>query len=825
MRSDYAVVTARSPRVIVVLPDADVPNGARAEDDLDRVLEWFGRVWGGAFMICVPNRGGIVPVVFTRLAQAYDPDVVLPWQPTLGSIASADIDAARALVSHRAQLYSDVTLRTSHQLVGGRADTGQLQKEVVAFDLGPTQFPELVAQHLQQNFPRPLTSLAQLAQDGSVAGGRPMPPQSVADAAREALGRPVTDIDVSTLDPWQRRLLKGRLGIVGVSSPAAAAGLRGVDELVTTYTAEPSHGLAAAFVGLIGAYAGTDAPDWAAPDVLANTPVQRSKAGLQIWSYGRAIPRPFLLVVGDTVEDFCLYLGWQRVYGDGSAAWLPAHAAAAAPGDATILTEMEACTEIVREMTLDLPGHTHTYASGAITSFSLDLASLEPLKARLGAHHWHDDVPARFAAMPILSPDELPISAPPPTYPATGDVFDRDLPLLIHDDGTVGTVIRSPIPQLLVRRGTGALLGNWVTDVTVARCRLPARKRAVDAAELDVSLREAGMVRAGRTGTACIAVQQDDLPAGLATDHALTGLSLRDPDLGVLVGALLPEGWTWQLSDAGRFYQGFSDMAGGFSGLVDMLRDPAASAVLDGFLDIDKGNSKGKVVLTDKRRYLRMFECRELVRRATPAAGLITVADTRAVLDQLLGRKILTRGLVLKCSRCRFTAFQPLSSFDDGYTCPRCTFRQPLISASWCETPPHEPSWFYRLDELVFQALLKNVRVPALTLANLGAGSSNARHLWSIELLQDTKRMLELDFVCLSQGVLSAGEAKSNGKLSEREASAEVAKTVRGARLLTADQIVFATSSPRWAEPLANALNTQTSQLDRPTPLLLSGLT
>jgi len=185
---------------------------------------------------------------------------------------------------------------------------------------------------------------------------------------------------------------------------------------------------------------------------------------------------------------------------------------------------------------------------------------------------------------------------------------------------------------------------------------------------------------------------------------------------------------------------------------------------------------------------------------------------------------ILTRGLILKCSRCRATAFQPLAAVNDRFACPRCSFSQPLTSKSWCDTPPHEPAWFYRLDELVYQALLENVRVPALALAEIGACSENARHLWSIELVRDGERELELDFLCLVEGKLSAGEAKSNGTLSGRDAKREVRKTLTGARYAQADQVVFATTDPEWSQPMHDVVRDLVSTLDRPRALLLTAL-
>jgi len=601
MKSSYAVVTARSPRVAVLLPDTDGPDAPGADADLDRVLEWFGRVWGGAYMICLPSRTSGVAPIFRRLAAVYDPDLMLPWQPTLGSVALADLDAAKALVARAkgpagsgrsvtfAELDGDDAMLVSTIPVGGRADPTDLLSELSTFEsVSPPR-----ANHLQSEFPPPLTYLASLGQAPALdLSRRPLTPVTAAAAYRETIGRPAADLELTNLDPWRRRLLKARVGVAGGDTP----GRRLPGERQTLYSVDPAaDAQAAASVGLTGAYTGPDAPAWTDPSVLASTPLARSRTGLQVWTHDNAMPRQFLVVVGDSIEDFCLYLCWLRLYGDGAAAWLPAaavpHAQLDDPSDAE---SWEAVIELVREMMLDLPGH--IYTGGSITSFTIHPDRLGLLQSALAATHWHYDVPARFRAMPVVAPDDLRAPEAPAYFVATGDVFERGLPLVIHDDGTAGAVVRSPVPLLLsdsAKSGVDALLGNWVADVTVARCRLPPRANAVRAAELDTSLIEAGLVRVGRTGTAAVAVAYPDLPGELLVDHALTGLSLRDPDLGALLGHLLPDGTTWQLSAAGRFYQGFADLAGGLASLVDMLRDPATCAIFAGFLDTAKHTSEG----------------------------------------------------------------------------------------------------------------------------------------------------------------------------------------------------------------------------------------
>src|ERR1700728_3482792 len=53
-------------------------------------------VWGGAQMLCIPAADGKALPVFQRLVRAYDPDLVLPWLFTLGSLGAAHPEEANA---------------------------------------------------------------------------------------------------------------------------------------------------------------------------------------------------------------------------------------------------------------------------------------------------------------------------------------------------------------------------------------------------------------------------------------------------------------------------------------------------------------------------------------------------------------------------------------------------------------------------------------------------------------------------------------------------------------------------------------------------------
>ena len=80
----------------------------------------------------------------------------------------------------------------------------------------------------------------------------------------------------------------------------------------------------------VGLGGGPDAPQqgWSAEENLERTPLSRSMVGLQRWSTADdPETTPFILVVGDTIQDACLCQCWERAYGPGTAAWLPAAAA------------------------------------------------------------------------------------------------------------------------------------------------------------------------------------------------------------------------------------------------------------------------------------------------------------------------------------------------------------------------------------------------------------------------------------------------------------------------------------------------------------------
>ncbi|MGH8892648.1 MAG: hypothetical protein ACRDWY_04990, partial [Actinomycetes bacterium] len=505
----------------------------------------------------------------------------------------------------------------------------------------------------------------------------------------------------------------------------------------------------------------------------------------------------------------------------------------------TIEDLAELLVELVRDMVGDVVEP--VWDSGWLTSFSHDPGTLETLRPVLAATHYNPTVNERFTSLSVVAPDRLPTPPPPPGRVAASDVFDAAVPVLIDDVGVVSQSLRSPVPGLLIRAGSpqaGSLLGNWIADVTVGRCRLPAHPRAAAAAEVDEAMVSEGLVRVGRTGTSWVAVSDRRVPGDVDVHHALNPVTLYDPDLPRLLDAVLPDGWTWQLSDAGRYYQGFTERAGGLPALLELLRDPVTNSVLRAFRTTNARGRQLGLELKDRRRYLSFGDLLAAATSATSAtsqpapgtASAVTAGELveriRQTVDVLVRGDMLTRGLVVKCDRCRHGSFQPLADLGRTFRCPRCDHHGVLDSTTWLPPETTGPIWHYRLDELVRHAVEENVEGPALTLAAVGADHPSARHMWSIELWKDGEQACELDFVMLVDGTLRTGEVKTNGRLgrTRKERGAEVRKTMAGARLLGATDVVFATTKPQWEATSVEAIRAVTGRVGGPIIWQLDGL-
>jgi hypothetical protein len=113
------------------------------------------------------------------------------------------------------------------------------------------------------------------------------------------------------------------------------------------------------------------------------------------------------------------------------------------------------------------------------------------------------------------------------------------------------------------------------------------------------------------------------------------------------------------------------------------------------------------------------------------------------------------------------------------------------------------------------ELLEQNGDVPLIAARELMKGSSS--HQWSPEILltYPTGDSIELDIALIVDGKIMVGEAKSNSRISGASWSAKKAarRLVQAARVLTADEIVLATSKSQWAPNVFQSMDAAIDEL------------
>ena len=251
-------------------------------------------------------------------------------------------------------------------------------------------------------------------------------------------------------------------------------------------------------------------------------------------------------------------------------------------------------------------------------------------------------------------------------------------------------------------------------------------------------------------------------------------------------------GYECSISDKGIYAKECLEKWGSLSQLGTYIRGEGGRALLDKYLDKSKSGDEDGVYLSDRRRYLNFATVNTLVGEGASA-----------VIDELIVRGILYRGLILQCSVCRNADWFSMTELSQQFTCKRCGRLQTYTRLNWKK--PDEPSWFYKLDEIVYQAYQHGVGVTILALDSLrGTAESftfaHETEFWLPET-DSARPYIEVDILCSRDGILTIGEAKTENRLGKNlaEEKATVARYFKLANDIAARQIVFATLSQEWA--------------------------
>lgn len=539
------------------------------------------------------------------------------------------------------------------------------------------------------------------------------------------------------------------------------------------------------------------------PSALDLTIVGLSKS----WSHGD--DRTTRWIVGSAADDYALAMILDRMHG--KTHWI----------DPAWLLDPDVAT-VVQSAGLDVLGRHDNKL--ALSSASLDAEALQ---------QWADtlDAEATIAAPEAAAGTPVRRQLGPRLYgyTVTGQHDRRHtLPMLHHPDGTIEIAAAAPLPTLEPDHPLDTAVTPVQVDLTIPDGQMPAG-RGFDPHRLagdNLNERYQTWIRSSRTGLTYQSMRFDLVVSGATKYGILATPRLTVPGLDLWTTHLAAQaGYETRPSDAGRKTAVLAQLWGGRDQMTKAIGSPLQLALTQ-FTPPKKDQNAyldGEAVRVTSGRGVLTFKA---IRSFWPTGT--DELEIRQVVDDLTNRRILRRGLLLKCPECSRLDFFALDQLAQTVDCSLCGSQIRLIQPNW-HLPHDEPRWFYDAHPAARTLTSTNSDVPLLLAHHLRLAARHFTHIGELELIQNNKSVAETDLVALTDNVLSVAEAKINTDLGAGGGLPKaIRKRILAAQTLRADQIILATTKTAWPQSTVDQLRTAIADADwlGPTPSvrLITGL-
>jgi len=541
-------------------------------------------------------------------------------------------------------------------------------------------------------------------------------------------------------------------------------------------------------------------------DFFANTPLGHTEFGC-----GWARPwmpawdeRPYFVVVGDSGEDYFLAVALDRLLA--GAAWLPYQYVKGNDDVAKMVRHS------LRHFLWNLTSSSAFERAVRIVSCSLTGGQLNHVLRRMFPKH------------EILKPDpervsigdksDLTIGPASQRLFCSGQVDQQSWEAFIGQNQAGSLAALTP-------RGIGSdAKAGWVVDVLSDSCPWPTRTALNILTVVQEGTFDRTLSRASSYGLTYYSRTRGFIPAGATLEAILARPRIRRPDATEIFERLLGEGGLrGSLSSVGRYWDGTLQLWGGLDAAVEYFSDGPRYSLLEAYRDRSRSeNAPGVYLSVLERRFLSFPD-------SLRVTGLGDT-DLRKTLDELLEREILERGLLLICLRCNYAGFYRSHDVGRFFTCIRCRESTVVKAANW-KSPISEPVWYYALNEIVYQAVENDIRIPLLALGELKKTGRCLQFTPSMDVFRGDQRVGEVDLWAILDGRLILGEAKKRERL-ESTAAKERSATRRLVEIATgigADEILLATAASTWrAQTLVIVRAEIANSQPRPNLRILEGL-
>jgi hypothetical protein len=761
--------SVRPARVAVLIDKSDEDW----QDTCLRVIEFFSQVWGGAHNLIIPTDGKTIDERFWTLLEAFDPDSLYAYRKSGEDLRISKPEQYKALLNSRVEKWvaqygegsiEHVTNDIDKSLRGAWTSEFGIARDLqneAKIRLSPFYFQNSIVEAgavgARSGVQFPLTSLAKIirnAEHPDKFATISAPTELIPKLWYSATCGLLRDKAIEEFEA---------VGLVQDRYDFEEADLSHLIEFVVNgeiqgpWAVEPNtrvfwdlNGIAPFQLSMLqlGLYRSTKYSDWT---------------------------EPLVIVVGNTIDDFCLYYCLSRLREN--VTWALPSTTEKALGSAPARISRQEVNFISQLRNQRYSQQTQgglAFASYSLSETDLDAVIAWMNSSPLGALHSTERAKGidHLVRMPLVANER--------------DNFQRDILVQLVNDSTI-TPFNTPKPKNF--HFIDPREHRYITQLSVAGEAPPKHFHLGKWIFPDHRFTTKD-VRVGGAGPAYFC--PGSVYFGGDIDTALVRPPLRLPPLHkILVELARTQGYECRPSDKGIYADETIAKWGSLEGIARFLQNRESKSLLERFQDKSKSQpEKGVYLSDDRRRYLDFAAIKTHVGES--ATDLI---------DELVSKQILYRGFIFSCFYCRNSTWFSVGEITQEFKCRRCGRTQVYTKANW--RMPEEPSWFYKLDELVYQGYANDMAVPLLALNFLKLASSENfsfvtdREFWKSGA---AKAEAEIDFCCVANGVLTIGEAKKDGRLGQSvsEENAAIAKYKRIAAGLSARRLVLATYSQDW---------------------------
>ncbi|MER5521281.1 hypothetical protein [Streptomyces sp. NPDC002763] len=778
--STYQNITAtvRPPRCAIFINK----NSEYWQTAVNVAIAQASQVWGGRYFLIVPTDGEKIEGKFWELLESYSPDHLAVCNLTFTDLEEANPEKYGEVKrfhrnSERTEDWSDAEFEDWFTGSAAQSQVDELTishalSEELVYRLSPFHHSDAIDQHLTSTsgFGYPFTKIAKIISATTRHIGLVRLPPVIGDPTFKLLIHSETGVGS---DKYIEEISEA--GFV-------------TKRLPDTYklTDVLNH-----VQGSQRPYSGEHEQPHLDEHFLPNTPFGLSM--LHLGQYYRADTHrsdkePIVVVLGDTVEDFCLYYSMSRMH-DG-VTWLPQSWLRSSTKALNRARKRRAQEEEVEQFTLDqraarelvniafsLIRYGHSDKRVQLCSMSLSQRQLVAYRTQIGRISVFpaDRVVAKIKCAPIES---VSTSCVLRVYETDNYVNHRSM---VFVDGKSVSPFDTPKPKSF----SSIRLPDhyWLTSLQIEGYQPPSLPTlGPKLANLHNSTTES---RVANDGIAYLCPNSmifgSDLDAILARPkiEMLDTMSLFDTyfeGVGIKV----------RYSDKGNYFNDTLRRFGGLDATGKFIKAAATRSILDKFMSKKVAEGGNIIHLeNDQRAYLNLDAIASSLGDEKAAADLV---------DDLVGKQVLQRGYIFQCERCRLVSWYGIDMLTTQFTCNRCSLSQQFTRGHW--RSPVVPHWYYKLAETVYQFYRHNSHLTAQVLYKLKTESKAAFHYApEIDLVNFPRRgkSREMDVACIVDGVIVFGECKTDSLKAE---ALEKFIALAEMPLRNPARVIFATTQP-----------------------------